>query len=361
MKCATAPEQRLEIETAKAIYQIQFGQIQMEITGRCNMSCQHCRAAAEVPRDMPIEQIIKIVQFARRYSPGYKEIIVSGGEPVLHRQFFTVMKEIKKNGGESITLTTNGSLFTDKHLDLLEELAFSKCTLSVSLDSIISEEHDAFRRFPGAYKKALAAIKLITKRCVPNVISSARMTLRPEQIGEMEKMADFVFDLGCNRVNFSGIHPSGEAKQHPELWMDKKEKQHFVESIMNLREKFPREFKIETNDPLFCLVRNKADIGEDNQILFDGCGAGAITFNVSANGDMTPCALLDIPMMNVFSLSIDQIAAAYQQNAFVQDMLDMNFTGKCGNCEKKYQCGGCRARAYARNGSYLAEDPDCWL
>lgn len=33
--------------------------------------------------------------------------------------------------------------------------------------------------------------------------------------------------------------------------------------------------------------------------------------------------------------------------------------GRCGHCEYKYICGGCRARAYAYYRDYLAPDPGC--
>ena len=79
------------------------------------------------------------------------------------------------------------------------------------------------------------------------------------------------------------------------------------------------------------------------------------------DGNMTPCALMDLPIMNVFGLTIEEIIARYRESEIVKNMLDMNLRGKCGDCSKKYQCGGCRARAMIRNGHYLAEDPDCWL
>ena len=62
---------RLEVETEDTIYEIEFGQVQIEITGQCNMSCQHCRAAHQLKHDMPIEQIVKIIRFARQFSPNY--------------------------------------------------------------------------------------------------------------------------------------------------------------------------------------------------------------------------------------------------------------------------------------------------
>lgn len=85
-----------------------------------------------------------------------------------------------------------------------------------------------------------------------------------------------------------------------------------------------------------------------------------MSFNVDSGGTMTPCALLDIPMMNVFPLEIDEITRQYQENPIVRNMLTMNLKGRCGTCEKKFSCGGCRSRALAHSGDYLGEDPHCW-
>jgi len=82
---------------------------------------------------------------------------------------------------------------------------------------------------------------------------------------------------------------------------------------------------------------------------------------INSDGVMTPCALLDVPMMNVFPMSIAEITEQYQKSPIVRNMLSMNLKGKCGNCRMKYQCGGCRARALAKRGDYLEEDPHCWL
>lgn len=351
---------RLTVETEEAIYEIEFGQIQIEITGRCNMSCQHCRADHQPRKDMPISQVVKIIHFARQYSQNYKEIVLSGGEPLLHNDFFELLKAVRKNGGESITITTNGSLLTEKHLQLIESLDFRRFVLSVSLDDLDPKKHDAFRNYKGAFDGAVRAMKMISRRNIPSVVASMRSTIRASQIVEMEEMVSFAENLGCSRVSFSAIHPSGRAISRPDLWMTKEEKKRFIEKIYELKSVFPK-INITTNDPLKCLLRGKSDIGKKGEIVFDGCGAAAITFNVNSDGTMTPCALLNMPMMNTFNMSLDQISKEYQNNEIVKNMLDMNLKGKCGKCKIKYQCGGCRARSLIQKGHYLEEDPHCWL
>ncbi len=359
MEC-TGKTPLLEVETDEAIYEIEFGQIQIEITGNCNMSCQHCRAANQVKRDMPIEQIIKIIKFARQFSPNYKEIILSGGEPLVHRDFLNVLKNVRENGGDFVTLTTNGLLLNDKHLSCIKDLDFPRFMLSVSLDSLNSEEHDKFRKHKGAFSKAVSALRLIGESGLSNVVASMRSTLQASQICEMESMVSFARNLGCKRVSFSSIHPAGKAIEREDLWMTREQKMDFLKEVYRLKKIFP-DVNVTTNDPLKCILRGKNDVGEEGELVFDGCAAAAVTFNVNADGVMTPCALVDVPMMNVFSLTIKEMIEQYQKNLLVKGMLDMNLGGKCGKCNLKYQCGGCRARALIQNGDFFGEDPHCWM
>lgn len=351
---------KLRVETEDAFYNIEFGQVQIEITGKCNMNCDHCRASNQLKEDMPIEQIIKIIKFARQFSPNYKEIILSGGEPLLHKNFFEVLKQVRQNGGEFITLTTNGSLLTDKHLKLIQELNFKRVVLSISLDNLNPEKHNNFRKFPNAFDKAEKALEKISKINSPNIIPSMRSTIQASQIPEMEEMIKFAKHIGCKRISFSAIHPAGKAIKRNDLWMTKEEKKKFIQEIYRLKKIFP-ELNITTNDPLKCLIRGQNDLGKEGELVFDGCGAGVITFNVNSDGTMTPCALLDLPMMNIFPLTIQEMIEKYKNNDIVKNMLQMNLKGKCKNCSKKYQCGGCRARALIQNEDYLGEDPHCWL
>jgi len=76
---------------------------------------------------------------------------------------------------------------------------------------------------------------------------------------------------------------------------------------------------------------------------------------------MTPCPLMHTPIMNIAGLDVEEIARSYAVSPVVHGLLDQNFSGKCGNCERKESCGGCRARALGVYGDYLAEDPACWL
>jgi len=269
---------RLKIETENLIYEIQFGQIQIEITGRCNMRCQHCRAANQLRKDMPIEQIIKIIRFARQFRPDGEDIVLSGGEPLMHHDFSEVLIQIRASDEKYITLTTNGSLITESHLRLISELSFACFALSISMDSLDPASHDEFRGHKGSFSKVTDALHLVTRCNIPNLILCMRSTIRPSQIDEMNDMVRYARKMGCRRIGFSAIQPAGRALERSDLWMSKVQKETFLKRVYELKKKF-RDIEVTTNDPLKCLICHESDSSKKNELVFDGCGAAATTFN----------------------------------------------------------------------------------
>ena len=88
-----------------------------------------------------------------------------------------------------------------------------------------------------------------------------------------------------------------------------------------------------------------------------GCLAGQAVCFVSHTGEVFPCGYLPVSSGNVKDTPFPDIWRDSQIFAELRD--DSNITGKCGCCEYKKVCMGCRARAFADTGSYLATEPNC--
>ena len=88
-----------------------------------------------------------------------------------------------------------------------------------------------------------------------------------------------------------------------------------------------------------------------------GCLAGQAVCFVSHTGEVFPCGYLPVSSGNVKDTPFPDIWRESQIFAELRD--DSNITGKCGCCEYKKVCMGCRARAFADTGSYLATEPNC--
>ena len=72
---------------------------------------------------------------------------------------------------------------------------------------------------------------------------------------------------------------------------------------------------------------------------------------------MFPCGYLPL---DCGSIRKNSLADIWRDSAIFKKLRDYNtLKGKCGRCEFKGICGGCRARAYGETGDYLDEEPFC--
>jgi radical SAM protein with 4Fe4S-binding SPASM domain len=94
------------------------------------------------------------------------------------------------------------------------------------------------------------------------------------------------------------------------------------------------------------------------EAMTKGCLAGSAICFVSHTGDVFPCGYLPVSAGNIKR----QTMADIWNNSPVFQRLrdDDQLEGKCGCCEFKKVCMGCRARAfYEEDGNYMAEEPYC--
>ncbi|MBP8626694.1 MAG: SPASM domain-containing protein, partial [Syntrophorhabdales bacterium] len=81
---------------------------------------------------------------------------------------------------------------------------------------------------------------------------------------------------------------------------------------------------------------------------------------IKANGDVWPCPFVEISAGNVRE---DAFINIWHNADIFQNLRNRENTlkGACGECKYRGICGGCRGRAYALSGDYLAEDPSCFI
>lgn len=346
------------IETDKGIFDVAINVAQIEITGKCNMHCLHCRGrdSKELNKDMPIWAIKKIIDFAKKHAEGdLIEIVLSGGEPLLHPN----IKEILDYCTEVNVLkeiTTNGSLIDEQYIELLKKYEISN--MSVSMDSAIAEKHDYIRQSKGAFDKAVNAIKLMLNN---NINARVRSTISKVNIDEMEDIVLLVESLGVKSLAFGAVIPVGNAiNMTDSIFMTKQEMKNFIDKFFLLKQKYEGRIDIITNECLHGL-RYLSDLNNssENDYELNGCTAGVVTFNVLLNGDITPCSMLHERIANIYE--DEELDKCYMTSDFIKRLLDRDYDGKCGICKYKYECGGCRVRSKYFYGDYFNTDPLCWI
>jgi radical SAM protein with 4Fe4S-binding SPASM domain len=88
-----------------------------------------------------------------------------------------------------------------------------------------------------------------------------------------------------------------------------------------------------------------------------GCLAGTGVCFISHEGEVFPCGYLPALAGDLRKQSLADIWTS--SIVFNELREDDNLKGKCGCCEFRHVCMGCRARAFAATGDFLAEEPFC--
>lgn len=313
-------------------------------------------------KHLTIEEINKILDFITHNKEDNFRITISGGEPFMHPRLIDIIAEIKSRGIEDIIITSNASLITNDNLKQLNELKINNLCIQLSLDSVFSETHDAFRGYKGAYEGVMKVIEML--KFYPNITSSIRMTVTHDTFLEVDQMVDLAYKLQVERVGIGAVIPVG-AGESGKLTLSSKKKT-FLELMAKKKIQYMEKIDVTSEDPLKFAIDNSPweyceedDIIDDN--FFGGCTAGLTGFNVNAQGIVTPCAVLFEPVLDIHDYQfVEEMTAAYENSNVIQTLITRKYSGKCGKCKLNRICGGCRATAKGLTGDYMGSDCTCW-
>ena len=150
----------------------------VQITGTlCNLQCVHCINASG-PREPwlpPLDAAVARGYIADAAALGVKEIYFTGGEPFMHTEILPLLAFALERA--PTTVLTNGTLITDAVADALAALsagAHYSLEIRVSLDDPDPEPNDAIRG-PGAFRRALAAIRRLDARGMLPILTATEL------------------------------------------------------------------------------------------------------------------------------------------------------------------------------------------
>lgn len=344
-------------------YEVYLQHAQIEITGCCNMHCQHCRAADEKSRNLNLGEISKILDFIDYNKEDDFRLTISGGEPFIHPELVNIVEKIKARGIENVIITSNGSLITEKKLKELNELHMKNLCIQLSLDSVVPEKHDSFRGYAGAYAGVMKAIEML--KSYAYIKTSIRMTVTQDTFKEVGQMVDLAYKLNVERIGIGAVIPVG-AGGSGALTLNSHEKKAFLELMAKKKIEYINRLDVTTEDPLKFAIKDSpweycdSDCSIDEG-FFGGCTAGITGFNVNAEGIVTPCAVLFEPILKIDEYdTTEEMTKAYENSKIIKRLITRKYSGKCGKCKLNRVCGGCRATAKGLTGDFMGSDITCW-
>ncbi len=322
-----------------------------ETTRACTLACPHCRASAVDMRDpdeLTTAEAMQMLESAAEL--GKSIIILSGGEPLLREDLEQIAEHAVKLGHRPVVSCNDGRLLTDERLTSLAAAGIRH--FSFSMHSEQESDHDHFVRVEGAYHEALQAFERIKKHGLSFQINT---TVLPGNHQRLAAIKDWVVSLGAASWHLFFIVPMGRASgAGAEIEMEQSQIDAALRYVAAESDGWPIPVKV-TCAPQYAQIR--ATMGKDPGSRGRSCMAGNGFVFVSWRGDVKPCGYFDLVVGNIRKMPLSRI---YRESAELRDMrTPEKFSGICGRCRFNRVCGGCRARAYAVTGSFLASDPNC--
>ncbi len=326
--------------------------ITIDVTSKCNLRCKHCRLN-EIEKDMSMDDIKKVFKKLKPFKP--RGVFISGGEPLTRKDIVDIVKESKKLAPVTI-LNTNSLLLTEEKLKELIDVGLNY--IQVSLDGL--EEDHNFIRGEGTYQKTLEKMRLINKysdkiklhiSCVISKVNLDKMEDFVHQIVDVEK-------INVQILGFKRFVPNNVLKDTSALGKDGLKKMY--DNLLFLQEKYKdSDVTIVADMPIKNIYQQERvkEIMEKYHLECAGCSAGVNGISIRNDGTVTPCTLLYISCGNILTDSLDDIL----NNKSMLQIKKRELKGKCGKCEYKMICGGCRSAAYQLTGDFLEEDGECYL
>jgi radical SAM protein with 4Fe4S-binding SPASM domain len=278
-------------------------------------------------------------------------IILTGGEPMERRDIYKLIQHCRQLELRPV-LATCGYLINKKSITKLKEAGVM--ALSFSLEGASAETNDRYRQSKGAFDSVIEAARLARQKRIRFQINT---TISKINVGEIIGIADLAKQLGAYCFNPFILVPTGRGKQIRDAILDAVEYEALLGEL--LRIKLQSEIRVRvTCGPQFARVCRQAEArGLTKDVA--GCMGGRGFGFISYRGDVQICGFLDISAGNMIENGF-KFEKIWRESEFLKEIRDLSgYTGKCRGCDFVGACGGCRARAYAASGDYLASDPVC--
>ena len=374
-----------------------------EVTKGCNLRCIHCRATAtelssinDLPKTKALNIIEQISQLALPI------LVLSGGEPLFRSDIFE-LASYARDQGLRVALATNGTLVSPEVAHKIVDAGVRR--VSISLDGADAVTHDAFRGIPGAFDQAVQGLKNLKALGMSVQIN---MTIARHNAHQLPAVLEMSRQLGADALHTFLLVPVGCGVGIAEDQMVPADE---YEKILNWFYDRAQEGGIElkaTCAPHYFRVdrqrraaeRRAASVAQASfsgtgpeigpvdltmpgstgidlhphahraaaghpgaghpdgmNAATKGCLAGTGVAFISYQGEVFPCGYLPALAGNLHQQSLAEI---WESAPVFQQLRDTdNLKGKCGYCEFRNICMGCRARAFAATGDYMDEEPFC--
>ena len=315
-----------------------------ELTPRCTLNCKMCyihrspNSCEAIEKEKSTEWWLNLARDARK--EGMLLLLLTGGEPLLRKDFEEIYLECRKMGF-LVSVNTNGTLIDDEKIKFFAENPPQR--LNITLYGTSPETYGELCGNADAFEKVIYAIKSLKEAGV-NI--KLNYTITPYNKDDMFKAYDIAKALDVPIQPVSYMFPplrsscegdtvrlsAEEAAQAHFQW----QKHHFGDADFKKYLHYMKLGKTPEEFGEICVDKTGEKIN---------CRAGSTVFWVTWDGKMTPCGMMVTP-----SVEINDFNAAW--NYIRAERGNIILPAECKNCSLRKSCDVCAAVTFAETGKY---------
>ena len=329
------------------------------ITEECDLHCKFCFADSTKPwpDELTTQEIYALLDNIAE--AGTQAIVFGGGEPTLREDLVEVMHYAARYKNMFVALNTHGQWLDRKYVTRLVNAGVSQ--VKVSVDGL-KESHD-WNRGEGTFDKCIQALKNCVDAGIKSVIWIATISqMNYDEIPQMVKMA---MDLGVD-ICMVQLFPGGRWKGKTDLMLTREQVrdwQRYMVEQQNIygwtRIQFEDRYQICEDCHALKVAADPYRIGDFTDTPA-GCISGIWQYIINASGKVVIGDIVT-PELEIGDLRQEKLSKIWRYSDLANLLRDRDkLKGRCGRCELRFVCGGCRRMAYSLTGDIMAPDPQCW-
>jgi len=302
--------------------------LQIELTSKCNERCVHCY----IPHESKVTSMEPQLFYAvlkQCWEMGVWNLTLSGGEPMLHKNFCEFLRKCKEYDF-AVDVLSNLTLLDDEIVGELKANCLS--SVQVSLYSMNPDIHDTITQAKGSWEKTMKAILKLVENDIPLQISCPVMKQNQDCHVAVMNWANEIKARVISDYMMIAKYDRSTQNLANRLSLDE-----VAKVIYGIVENNPKYRNLMLNADV--LEEEKRDISND--IICGVCISGIC---MVANGDVYPCPGWQSYIVgNVRNIPLQEIWERSERVRYLRGIRKKDFP-KCLACEDRAFCDMCMVR-----------------
>lgn len=324
--------------------------VYIEATRLCNLSCLHCynESGPGYCKELDTKAMFRLINSLAKL--GVLEIVFTGGEPLVRKDIFELIKHAKEKNIE-FSLFTNGTLLDEQKVKKLKRL--EPKMVAVSLESDDPTVHDKIRG-RGSFSKTLRGIRLLISNGIPVRTNTTLFKGLNDSQMQIERLVRLLTRMGVKQVVLGNFLVYGRGSRHKELVPA-------LSTAMCVKRAFAKVFNKRKEEMPALQFSDDFMETEHRKSVGSMCGIGTFSCMVRANGDVVLCPVLSGKEHRAGNINEKDLKDTWSRSRVFAQFRTQGIDSikKCRNCPQKNECfGGCKARSMMYNKKF--NSPDLW-